>query len=123
MIPYNTIFNPPAPFLTISISAIYQKEPTLTIDCLLDTGADISVIPQALANSLNLDPTGLMIVEGFNSERQKLPLFAIDATIETKTLAGIEVLAYQTDYAILGRDVLNRFRLLLDGPAQNLEIL
>jgi predicted aspartyl protease len=109
--------------LTVRISPVNRDEPGLTADCLVDTGADVSLIPQRLAVELNLAPADAMIVEGFDGERQQLPLFAVDVTVEDIHLTGLEVVAYPTDHAILGRDVLNRFRLLLDGPAQLLELL
>jgi predicted aspartyl protease len=122
MIPYNTAFDPPAPFVTIRISRVNRDEPGLTTDCLVDTGADVSLIPQRLATQLNLAPADAMIVEGFDGERQHLPLFAVDMIVEDIHLAGLEVVAYPTDHAILGRDVLNRFQLLLNGPEQLLEL-
>jgi predicted aspartyl protease len=120
---YNITVEPPAPFLTINLSSIHRGEPSATIECLVDTGADISVIPLSLAEKLNLAPIGVMLVEGFDGEQRQLPLFAIDITLETRRLTGIEVVTYATNHGILGRDVLNRLRLLLDGPDQRVEIL
>lgn len=76
-----------------------------------------------MAEQLNLAPIGAMLVEGFDGEQRHLPLFAIDITLETRRLTDIEVVTYATNQGILGRDVLNRLRLLLDGPDQRLEIL
>lgn len=123
MTPYNTTFDPPAPFLTVRISRINLDEPTLTVDCLVDSGADVSLIPQQLADDLNLAPADAMIVEGFSGEQQQLPLFAVTMVIENTHLIDLEVVAYPTAYAILGRDVLNRLRILLDGPAHQLNLL
>jgi predicted aspartyl protease len=123
MTPYNRAFDPPAPVITIQVSPLNQSELTTTVDCLVDTGADLSLIPQRLAEEFNLAPEGVIIVEGFDGERQQLYLFAVDIVVEEFRLDGLEVTAYPTDHAILGRDILNRFRLLLDGPAQMLEFL
>ena len=123
MIPYNVTFDPPAPFVTIQVSPINQSEHTLTVECLIDTGADLSLIPQSLAVELNLAPEDAILVEGFDGERQELQLFAVDIVVEDIHLNGLEVAAYPTSHAILGRDTLNRFQLLLDGPAQMSEFL
>jgi predicted aspartyl protease len=123
MTPYNTTYDPPAPFVTIQISPFNQSDLRLSIDCLVDTGADITLIPQHVVTELKLAPEDALVVEGFDGERQQLPLFAVDMVVENTHLAGLEVVAYATTHAILGRDILNRFRLLLDGPAQALELL
>lgn len=123
MIPYNAAFDPPAPFLTIQVSRINVDEPALMVECLVDTGADVSLIPQHLADTLELAPSDAMIVEGFDGEQQQLPLFAVDVVVESVRLNGLEVVSYPTSHAILGRDVLNHLRLLLDGPSQQLEFL
>jgi predicted aspartyl protease len=124
MTAYNKDFDPPAPFVTIQVSPVSHNTNTSSpIDCLLDTGADLSLIPQRLVSELSLAPAASIIVEGFDGERQELPLFAVDIVIENTRIAGLEVTAYPTTHAILGRDILNRFRLLLDGPAQSLEFL
>jgi hypothetical protein len=34
----------------------------------------------------------------------------------------VEVLAADEPYVLLGRDILNRYRVVLDGPKQKLEI-
>lgn len=123
MTSYNSTFDPPAPFVTIQVSPINQKEYGSTVDCLLDTGADLSLIPLRLVTELNLYPEDAIIVEGFDGKRQELQLFAVDMLVEGIHLVSSEVVAYPTNHAILGRDVLNYFRLLLDGPAQLLEFL
>jgi predicted aspartyl protease len=123
MIPYNKDIDPPAPFVTIQVSPVNQGENILAVDCLMDTGADLSVMPQRLVSALNLAPEDSIIVEGFDGERQELPLFAVNIVIENSILTGLEVTAYPMNHAILGRDILNHFRLLLDGPAHLLEFL
>ena len=122
MIPYNKTFDPPAPFVTIQISPLNQDEPNSVVECLLDTGADVSLIPQRSVTELNLAPEDAILIEGYDGERQQLQLFAVNIVVEGIRL-DLEVVAYPTHHAILGRDALNRFRLLLDGPAQTLEFL
>ena len=122
-LPYNPSLDPPAPFIIIKISPLNQATPNMILDCLVDTGAEVSLIPQRLVTELNLTPADAMIVEGFDGERRQLPLFPVDVVVETVSLPGLEVVAYPVEHAILGRDIINRFRLLLDGPAQILEFL
>ncbi len=48
---------------------------------------------------------------------------AVDITVENICLGSLEVVAYTASHGLLGRDVLNRLRILLDGPARTLEFL
>jgi hypothetical protein len=51
-------------------------------------------------------------------ERRRVLLFLVDVQIGEVTLPGIEVVGDElSDEVILGRDVMNRLRILLDGPA------
>jgi hypothetical protein len=43
--------------------------------------------------------------------------------IDQLRVNGLLVIGFAEDYVLLGRDVLNRLRILLDGPALTAEIL
>lgn len=50
-------------------------------------------------------------------------LYLVDVQIGEITLPGIEVVGdEQTNEVVLGRDVLNRLRVLLDGPRRSTNI-
>jgi hypothetical protein len=48
--------------------------------------------------------------------------YLVHLQIGSWTIGAVEVIAGGDAYAILGRDVLNQFRLVLDGPRAILEI-
>lgn len=56
-------------------------------------------------------------------ERREFVSFVVDVRIGDVTFPGVQVVGYVGDEIVLGRDVLNKLRLLLDGPAQTTEIL
>ena len=52
-------------------------------------------------------------------ERRRVILYLVDIRVGSLTLPGLEVVGDDLGNEILlGRDVLNRLRLLLDGPAE-----
>ena len=54
MTPYNITVDPPAPFVTLQVYPFQQNVSGLSVACLLDTGADLSLIPQQLANHFEI---------------------------------------------------------------------
>lgn len=53
-----------------------------------------------------------------------LRTYLVDVEIGGLTLPGIEVIGDDVaDQILIGRDVLNKLRLLLDGPRQKTELL
>ncbi len=116
MIPYNQTFEPPAPLLNITIFAPTNTHIRANVQALLDTGAEISVIPDVIIRHLALTPYAIMLVEAYDSRTRQLPLYAVTLEITGTRLSTVKMVTYSVDHAILGRDVLNRFVVTLDGP-------
>ncbi len=49
--------------------------------------------------------------------------YDVNLQIDRLHVNGLLVIGFAEDYVLLGRDVLNRLRLPLDGPAQTTELL
>lgn len=116
---YGANFDPPAPILPIRVSAPGNHEGVL-LHALVDTGADLSVVPSYLAEEIGLPAVSLVRVRAFDGVFRSAILYA--ATLEINGVSAIcEVLA-MGDGALVGRDFLNRWALLLNGPRQFLEL-
>ena len=118
MTAYSLDFDPPAPFLLVAISPRAASPTAQSVGALLDTGAEISVIPQHIVDALGLVPYAEMLIESFDSRRQRVDMYAVSLGFAGYHLSPVRVVAFRADYAILGRDVLNRFLTTLDGPNQ-----
>ncbi len=116
MINYDQTFEPPAPLLNIVIFAPTDTHVRANTQALLDTGAEISVIPDVVVRQLALTPYAVMLVEAYDSRTRQLPLYAVTLEIAGTHLSTVKMVAYPVNYAILGRDILNRFVVTLDGP-------
>ena len=87
------------------------------IPMLIDTGADVSLLPRLPLESL-IDPEeeqGQYELEGFDGTHSLATAVRLEVQFIGKVFRGSFLLIDQ-DYGILGRNVLNRCSLLLDGP-------
>lgn len=120
---YNTSLFPPAPFLLVRLASLADNSESITVQAKLDTGADLTAIPAALVERLRLVPAGEIDVEGYDSRRTTIRAYDVNLQVAHLSVAGLLVIGFAEDYVLLGRDVLNRLRVLLDGPALMTEIL
>src|SRR5205823_120539 len=89
----------------------------------VDTAADRAVIPGGLVARLGLVPLDELPVAGFGGQVLLVPTYLLELAIRSLPPQPVEVLAHAEEpFVLLGRDVLNRHRLLLDGPGLALEI-
>ena len=89
----------------------------------VDTGADRTVIPTVLIERLNPEEVERREFEGLGGHRVSMPIVRVIVTI--RGCASVEVDAAGNDgepHILLGRDVLNNFRIVFDGPNAKLEI-
>ncbi len=119
---YNRSSDPPAPFLDITVFDPAHPSVRQTTPAKVDSAADITALPASLVQALALTQTHWLKVAGYDNQEAQIAVY--DAAVEIAHVrARIEVIAIPEDYALLGRDVLNQLRLLLDGPSLTLEIL
>jgi predicted aspartyl protease len=116
---YSTDYDPPCPVLALRVAAPLEGS-AVALVAVVDTGADVTLIPQPVAALLGLPAIAQARIAGVTGPAQTADLFA--ATIE---LAGRTVLAEVAAFgaeAIIGRDLLSRLVLRLDGPRGLLEL-
>ena len=83
---------------------------------LLDTGADVSLVPKGVIERLGISilaGPGYRLL-GFDGSASVADAAEVDILFLTKTFRG-RFLLIEQEYGILGRDVLNLVRLLFDG--------
>lgn len=108
-------FRPPAPAFYATIT--YRGNLT-TLPALIDTGADLTVIPHSVAIELALKkfserPMGTAI-RGQGGLR---PIYKATLTFLEFTFNDHPMVALDRDrYMLIGRDILNQYRATFDGP-------
>jgi len=113
---YNSQYDPPAPMLEVTVGSIVSSHRWTTVLALLDTGSDITAIPQKLADTLQLYPLSRLRLEDLQSETTLVLTYGVQLTINDLIVSRLEVILTGLDCVVLGRDVLNRCYVHLDGP-------
>jgi predicted aspartyl protease len=120
---YATNFSPPAPFVHVVLRNPKAGYASGEMPAQLDIGADRTIIPQRAANEIRLSAVREITVAGLGGELHTLKVFLVAIQIHDLQPFAIEVAAHDDEpFVLLGRDVLNHLRIVLDGPNQILEI-
>lgn len=120
---YNTSYFPPAPFVDVVFVSAAEMLRTDPLPAFIDSGADGTIVPLAYLEEIYAPPTVEMGLRSQWGERRSVMLYLVDVYIDGINLPGIEVVGdEQSEDIILGRDVLNRLRVLLDGPDRTVKI-
>jgi len=122
---YDISKSPPFPCIRVEVGPLRGSASSIPNDAKVDTGAAGTIIPTRLAKQLGLLPLGeSVLVKAFDPSipARYLPAYYVILAVGT-TKMELKVLAIQRSEVLLGRDVLNKLKLLLDGPSETLDIL
>jgi hypothetical protein len=120
--PYNRNYQPPFPaLLTYLRNGDERSGPFLA---LLDTGADVTFVPIDLLQEIEaLEALGAQVRSHFG-ELRPVQLYIVGFQIENVTLGSTYVIGDEVgDAIILGRDVLNKLPVFLDGMQAQTDLL
>jgi predicted aspartyl protease len=85
---------------------------------LLDTGADATIVHLRHLQPLNQEVADRKYVRSLWGEGRAVYTYVVDVEIAGLRLPDVEVVADEAGHeVIVGRNVLNRLRITLDGPA------
>ena len=116
--PFDQSFSPPMPILIIALRNEHEGLSTGPLDALVDIGADGTVVPVAYLKDIRAPVVGRARLHSHVGLRH-VNLHIADVQIAKLVLPGMIIAAdHEGRELILGRNVLNRLRLLVDGPVQ-----
>jgi hypothetical protein len=120
---YNEQMSPPAPFVHVTLRCRETGKESADLPAQIDPAADRTAIPGMLVGQLGLVPLDELPVGGFGGQVLLLPTYRVELSLRSMQPVVIEVIAHpQEPVVLLGRDLLNRYRIVLDGPRLALEI-
>ena len=109
-------FSPPAPVAIVSITNPDTGATLADVRMLIDTGADISVLPESAAETLALRVGDRAYeVMGYDNMVQERHSVRAALVFSRRRFTG-QFLVLDQEVGVLGRDVLNHFVVVLDGP-------
>mgnify|MGYP001615752373 CR=1 FL=1 len=120
--PYSNAHRPPAPVLEATIAHPGVSEASAILIAKVDTGADITTIPQTIFLQLQIPPCREVLAVGYNGEETRQWTYLVHLSIAGNTYAYHEVMATSGDQSLIGRDILNRWVVTLDGPSESLDV-
>ena len=118
MFSYDSRYHPPAPVLPVQISRPFDAA-SVTVQGFLDTGADMSVIPNSAVRDLRLQPVSVTLSRGFHGSVNESTVFSASLSLVPEDAKAVRVLCWNEDYALVGRDLINGWKVVLDGPARS----
>lgn len=110
-------FDPPAPVAWVILRNPDSGATRGGVPMLLDTGADVTLVPRGSIEELGISmvsDVGYQLI-GFSGEQVSAQAVRIEIRWEKKTFRGLFLVVDQP-WGILGRNMLNRVNLTLDGP-------
>ena len=111
-------FEPPAPVSIVTLRNPHNGKLRTDVQMLLDTGADVSLVPASTLNELELRPDRDRSYEilGFDGRSSFACVARLEIIFCGRSFRG-QFLLVDQNIGVLGRNVLNRLCLLFDGPA------
>lgn len=121
------LFSPPAPVASVTFRDPLNSATLSNILMLIDPGADVTIVPRYVIDSLGVvvsDDEGVEL-QGFGGQPETSPVARLDMIFQRKTFKGrFPITTHQEEQqiGIIGRDVLNHIVLVLDGLRLDWEV-
>jgi hypothetical protein len=110
-------FDPPAPVAYVTLSHPATGVSLSDVPMLMDTGADVSLVPLGFIEQLGVEPDKdkLYEIQGFVGETKLAQVAQLELIFVKKKFLG-QFLLIDQPIGILGRNILNMVAILFDGP-------
>ena len=111
--------DPPAPIARVIVRNPDNHSSVVEFDMLIDTGADVTLLPRAGAGHLGVSLVDDVRYElaAFDGSKSVAPVAVLDMIFLNRVYRGRYVLI-EGESGVIGRDVLNHVALLFDDPQQ-----
>lgn len=120
---YDPTYDPPIPVCKLVLMSPSTSR-RVELNAIVDTGADGTIIPVAYLRRIGARRAYEASLCSQWGERRTVFLYLVDLVIGQLNVPGVYVVGDELgEEVVLGRNVVNRFRLLLDGPGAVMTLL
>lgn len=120
---YDRSYEPSAPVISVGLGLPGESEVRHTLRALVDSGADATMIPRDVLRNIGARFVERRTLQGVTGVRMQVSVYLVVVHLPLDAVYGVRAIAGTPDtMAILGRDVLNQWRVVLDGPAETVEV-
>jgi len=121
---YRSDYYPPIPEFHIALTIPLENKWTEPFPIFVDSGADMTIIPEFLLRSLRLPAERNLRVRSQWRSGPVVNVYRVDIRIEGLVFPSVEIAGDPVgEDAVLGRDILNLLDIRLNGPARQLHLL
>jgi hypothetical protein len=110
-----TQFDPPAPLAIVTVKS--DEFVVNDVPMLLDTGADVSLLPRSRVDALASPDAEQYELQAFDGTKSAAPAITAELQFLGKSFRG-QFLLIDGWHGVLGRNILNSLSLLFDGPSR-----
>jgi predicted aspartyl protease len=106
------------PELTIEIRSPREGGRSGKVKAFLDTGADRTFIPESIITRIGEEyfDYGVGVeVKGAGTAKEDRPTYIVNLGFAGSEIRDIEVVSIESQYALIGRDILNKHTVVLNG--------
>ena len=121
---YSSALFPPIPVLDVFFAFPAGDDWNGPHQALVDSGADFTIVPAALVAQLNLPVVRPVYVSSHWQDRRSAYVYEVDIRVGDMVLPAVDVVGDRHGaQVLLGRNLLNKLDLRLQGPVLRTHVL
>lgn len=115
---------PPVPEIEIVVNNPKGSPRPEVLEVMVDSGSDRTVLPLEVVKRMDLPFWDEGVIKDFSGKVHKVSFYTARITIPTLEEHLIRIIALEGEgaHSLVGRDILNRYKVTLDGRQKKIEI-
>ncbi|HHT9152608.1 MAG TPA: hypothetical protein ACFYEM_03645 [Candidatus Hypogeohydataceae bacterium YC40] len=114
---------PPVPVVELVIGNPGKGTPSLITKGIVDSGADCTVIPLEIVRKVDLPFREMRDIKDFSGKTHKVAIYSAKISITTLNEHFVRAIGIDAPHVLAGRDVINHYKVTLDGRLKKIEIV